>query len=442
MKSVQRQLATGMFTTLALVFVALGIGLGIATRSVVEAYMETRLDHDAENLLSALRLGRGGGVRLRAQRANPIFLRVYSGHYFRITGEDFALRSRSLWQDDLNVPLLAPGESVTLRDTGPNDEPLLLRVHGYRKAGQNITVAVAEDLTPIESQIVRWQTGFAVATVVALLGLLVVQQWLLRRSFAPLDRVRDEVGDLESGERRSLSETVPSEALALVRAINRLLGLLDERLQRSRKAAGNLAHALKAPLSVLAQLKDDPGLRSHPELSENLDRQVGVIRARVERELKRSRLTGGVAPGARFDPAQDLSALVGTLKSIYRDRNLSITTDFPDSLSYSADREDMLELLGNLTDNACKWASENVHVGVTEDRGLLLTVEDDGPGVKQGDLQRLQRRGERLDESTVGHGLGLAIAQDIIRFYGGDIVFDRSPEMGGLRVRVTLPIQP
>ncbi len=442
MKSVQRQLATGMFATLAVVFVVLGIGLGIATRTVVEAYMETRLDHDAENLLSALHLGQGGAVRLRAQRANPIFLRVYSGHYFRITGETFVLRSRSLWQDDLDVPRLAPGESVTLRDTGPNDGPLLVRVLGYRKAGQGITVAVAEDMAPIAGRIVRWQIGFGVATVGALLGLLAVQAWLLRRSFAPLNRVHDEVRDLESGDRRSLSESVPSEALALVRAINRLLGLLDERLQRSRKAAGNMAHALKAPLSVLAQLKEDPGLRSHPELSENLGRQVAVIRARVERELKRSRLMGGVAPGTRFDPAQDLRDLVGTLKIIYRDRNLSITTDVPETPGYSADREDMLELLGSLLDNACKWSRGRVHVRVTEDRGLHLTVEDDGPGVEEGDLERLQRRGERLDESTVGHGLGLAIAQDIIRFYGGEVAFDRAPELGGLRVRATLPAQP
>ena len=199
MKSVQRQLATGMFATLAVVFVLLGIGLGMATRSVVEAYMETRLDHDAESLLSALRLGQGSAVRLRAQRANPIFLRVYSGHYFRVTGETFTLRSRSLWQDDLDVPRLPPGVSVTLRDTGPNDEPLLVRVHGYRKAGQDITVAVAEDLAPIESQIVRWQIGFSIATVAALLCLLAVQAWLLRRSFAPLNQVRDEVHDLERG---------------------------------------------------------------------------------------------------------------------------------------------------------------------------------------------------------------------------------------------------
>ena len=440
MKSVQRQLAAGMFATLALVFVVLGLGVGMATRSVVETYMEKRLDHDAENLLSALRLGPGGTVRLRAQRANPIFLRVYSGHYFRITGETFMLRSRSLWQDDLDVPRLSPGESLTVRLTGPDNESLLVRVHGYRKAEQDITVAVAEDLGPIEGRILRWQVGFAAATMVALLGLLAVQAWLLRRSFAPLSRVQDEVRELERGERRSLSQSVPSEALALVGAINRLLGVLDERLQRSRKAAGNLAHALKTPLSVLTQLKEDPCLRSCPELAENLDGQVAVIRARVERELKRSRLMGSAAPGTRFDPAQDIPDLVGTLKTMYRDRNLSITTDLPETLSYTADREDMLELLGNLMDNACKWARGGVHVQVIEDQGLQLTVDDNGPGVSEGDLERLQRRGERLDESTAGHGLGLAIAQDIVQFYGGNIVFGRAPDLGGLRVRVSLPV--
>ena len=134
--------------------------------------------------------------------------------------------------------------------------------------------------------------------------------------------------------------------------------------------------------------------------------------------------------------------LAASLRKVYADKRLELELDIAPDCRLVGDEGDLVEILGNLMDNACKWARENVHVRATEDRGLLLTVEDDGPGVKQGDLQRLQRRGERLDESTVGHGLGLAIAQDIIRFYGGDIVFDRSPELGGLRVRVSLPSQP
>jgi signal transduction histidine kinase len=438
MRSVQARLGSGIFVALTIVFVVLGVGLSFGIGSVVESHMETRLDHDAESLLSALRFTAGNGIRLRARRANPIFMRVYSGHYFRIMVGSRTLRSRSLWQHDLDIPRLDAGQSLTLRRSGPNGEPLLVRAHGYRKHDREVTIAVAEDLSPVQSGIRRWQLGFAGVTIVALLAALGVQAWLLRRSFRPLTKVREEVQALGNGERRTLSEAVPSEVLPLVQAVNRFLQLLDERLQRSRKSAGNLAHALKAPLSVLGHIKDDPALKSHPALSEQMGRQLASIHGQVQRELNRARLTGSGAPGATFNPKADLSDLVRALEAMHRERNVTIVADVPEHVAYRADREDMLELLGNLLDNACKWAKSKVQLVLQENDGLYLTVEDDGVGVSETELSRLQGRGERLDEFVAGHGLGLAIVHDVVACYRGRLAFDRSPDLGGLRVEVSL----
>ena len=439
MSTLRVRLALGMLWALGAVLLALGVGLGLATRSVVESYMETRLDHDAESLLSVLEFDAEGRPSLRAERVNPLFQRVYSGHYFVIITPGGVLRSRSLWQDAPAIPAVETGMSLTRRDIVAGGGPLLMRLHGYRKRGQDLSIAVAEKTAPVEQRIRHWQWAFGLATLLALLSLLVFQGWILRRGLAPLEGLRAQVEALKRGVRRDLSEAVPGEVLPLVREINHLLAVLDERLARSRKAAGDLAHALKLPLSVLAGLKQEPVLRAHPRLAEDLSRQLEAISTRIDRELRRARLMGGAAPGVLFDPSIDVQSLVDTLKAIHRDKALGFQVDLPEAIGYSADREDMLELLGNLLDNASKWARGRVRVSMGEADGLRIDVEDDGPGVSAEEMTRLQRRGERLDERVEGHGLGLAIAHDVVAFYGGELAFDRSPDLGGLRVRVSLP---
>jgi signal transduction histidine kinase len=247
------------------------------------------------------------------------------------------------------------------------------------------------------------------------------------------------VGRLEEGAIDQLGERVPSEVLPLVREVNRLLALLALRLRRSREALGNLAHALKAPLTVLTQLADDDHVRRHPVLGPQIDEQLQILRGRIDSELRRARVAGGRAGGAPLDLQPEIETLVETLRKLHRDRHLDIVCRIGPGVRFRGDREDLLELCGNLLDNACKWARSRVLVTVRHDDTLRLTVEDDGPGCSPEDIGRIAQRGVRLDETTEGHGLGLAIASGIAASYGAELQFGRSRELGGFEVSLSFP---
>jgi signal transduction histidine kinase len=438
--SIRTRLATGLGVSLALVLVVVGVGSSLAIRHAVEGYLAIRLDQDAERLAVALRFVPDGRVHLMPHRVDPVFNREHSGRYYHIAVHGVDLRSRSLGDHDLPLPLprLARRETVTLRTAGPEGQPLFVRVHSLDRRGLPLVIAVAEDYGPAAAAVRRWQAGFAAITAIGLLLVLAVQAWLLARGFRPMARIGAELEELGQGRRRTLSTEVPDEARPLVQAINRLLEVLDERLRRSRRAAGDLAHALKTPLSALQGLAEEMP-RDDPARAE-MENRLALMNARIGRELRRARVMGGAAPGTRFDPARDLADLLGTLQAIYRERDLDVSTRLAAGVSFAADREDMLELLGNLLDNAFKWARARIAVTVEPaGGGLLLVVADDGPGVPEPERPSLLARGRRLDEAKAGHGLGLAIAHDIVGFYQGQLTLDRDPDLGGLRVQVELP---
>lgn len=305
---------------------------------------------------------------------------------------------------------------------------------GYRKQGSNLTIAVAEELSALHAHLIvlRWSLlGIGLAVLIAVLGL---QRMILRRGFAPLQRTAGDVERLANGDIGQLSENVPDEVRPLVKEVNRLLILLDRRLQRSRNAAGNLAHALKAQLALLGQLARTEELRAHPQISAELDSRVGQINQVIEKELKRARLAGRAGTAKAFRPYDDLPPLIEVLTRIYAERAPDIEVDCPAELTLPLDRDDALELIGNLLDNACKWARHRVRLTVQSPSSGCLVVEDDGPGCTPEQIEQLTRRGTRIDEEVAGHGLGLAIAQEIAELYVARLKLDRSPALGGMRV--------
>jgi signal transduction histidine kinase len=232
---------------------------------------------------------------------------------------------------------------------------------------------------------------------------------------------------------------VPSEILPLVRKLNRLLLLFTQRLERSRTAAGNLSHAIKGPLGLLRQQLLDPALSVDPKTREALIEQVERLHRLAERQLKRARLAGAGGAGLRFDPDEELPTLARLLGRIHAPKVLDVQLDIRTSGPLDVDREDMLELLGNLLDNACKWANTRVICSLlTEGKALVFKVEDDCPGCSDAEIADITGRGVRLDEEVSGHGLGLAIAKEIVESYRGRISFHRS-ELGGLCAEVRLP---
>jgi signal transduction histidine kinase len=291
----------------------------------------------------------------------------------------------------------------------------------------------------MEGDIRAFQWRYALVSLIALLSLLLIQYLVVRAGLWPLEQVRRQLLRLERGEIQELAGAMPAEIAPLITQINRLLQTMGQRLQRSRHALGNLAHALKTPLTLLSQLAGRPELQDCPEVREGLRAQVQTLGSISERELKRARMAGGGAPGQRVALAPEVESLVHTLNSIYHSKVLRIESRVSADAVFHGDREDFMELLGNLLDNACKWAQSHVRATIETGAALTVRVEDDGPGCAPENLEQLTKRGVRADESTAGHGLGLAIVQDIVDQYQGRARFGRSAELGGFMVEILLP---
>ncbi len=444
MPSLQARLALGLAATVAGLFVLQWVLTGAQLRALTEQYVVDRLRHDIESLLVAVRFDPQGRPVLDEERVNPVFQRPFSGHYYRIMAAGRVLRSRSLWDRDLLVSELPPGDSTVTRADGPEGQNLVVVVSGFRKRGHDVTIAVAEDYSPIDRAFETFQWRWLLVSSLVVLALIAAQMWVVRRGLQPLERLREDIRRLERGELSAIRREVPAEVQPLVDELNRLLEVLGRRLSRTRNALGNLAHALKTPLTVLGQALNDPALADRPGLRAELERQVQAIASLVHRELKRARLAGAGAPGQRFDVDRELTPLVHTLERIHHHkaggRGLVVEILGAEGVVLRADREDMLELLGNLLDNACKWARSRARLTVrTGEEGVSFVVEDDGPGVSEDDLARLAQRGVRLDESVGGHGLGLSIVKEVVEQYEGRMRFGRSPSLGGFLVEVSFP---
>ncbi|MGE8098212.1 sensor histidine kinase [Pseudomonas fluorescens] len=435
MRSIQRRLSLGLISVMVVV------GLVLAQTSLwlfevgLQRYLEAGLRNDSENLLMALVRG-PQGLQLDERRLSPAYQRPFSGHYFHIDFADNHWRSRSLWDQEL--PLLDhPGLHSNLQ-LGPEGQQLLVLRADYRRLGQSISISVAQDYTPVRESFQRMrQVGLGLG-LTGLLLILVLQRVTVRRALRPLENAREQIAQLQQGQRSQLDAQVPLELEPLVAQINHLLAHTEDSLKRSRNALGNLGHALKTPLAVLLSLASCEKLDAHPELRKILREQLEQVQQRLNRELNRARLAGDALPGAQFDCAAELPGLLATLNMIHGD-HLHLVYTAPTGLHLPWDREDMLELLGNLLDNACKWADAEVRLSIVETaEGFVLAVEDDGPGIPEAQRDQVFSRGTRLDEQTDGHGLGLGIARDIVEAWGGELVLQES-EWDGLKVVIELP---
>ena len=438
MRSIQRRLGLGLVATLLVVgLVLLQSSLWLFDNGL-RRYLAGNLQDEADSLLIALARDEQG-VTLDEQRVHPAYQRTFSGRYFRIDFAGNVWRSRSLWDSELPRPAhrgLAPALVA-----GVEGQQLLVYRGDYRRFGEHLSISVAQDYTPVLHSLarIRW-LGLGLGAGGLLLVLLL--QWLtVRRALAPLEKVRRQIAELQGGRLSELDSRVPVELEPLVGQINHLLRHTEDTLKRSRHALGNLGHALKTPLAVLLALAGREELRAHPALRATLREQLAQIEQRLARELGRARLAGEALPGAHFDCAVELPALCATLRQIHP--HVDIDWQAPDGLRLPWDREDLLELLGNLLDNACKWADSRVLVGAGEDgEGYWLGVEDDGPGIAPAQREAVVARGNRLDEQVSGHGLGLAIVRDIAQACGGTLTLEDSAALGGLRARVRLPRRP
>lgn len=417
------------------------VGLILAQSSLwlfdhsLRRYLQEDLKDETQTLLAALVRGQSG-IQLDERRLDPTFQRPFSGHYFRIDFADETWRSRSLWDRDLQQSAEL-GLQEALGD-GPRGQLLLVYRADYKRFGQSFSILVAQDYTPILQSFRRLQwIGFGLGGA-ALLLILLAQRYTVRAALRPLESVREQIAQLQQGRRSELDSAVPDELEPLVGQVNRLLTHTEDTLKRSRNALGNLGHALKTPLAVLVSLTERQELQGQPELQATLREQLAQIQQRLQRELGRARLAGEVLPGAHFDCAQELPGLFSTLGMIHS-HGLRLDWQAEPGLCLPWDREDVLEMLGNLLDNACKWADAEVRLSLAQEgEGYALWVDDDGPGIAAERREAVLGRGTRLDEQVAGHGLGLGIVRDIVEAWGGSLALEDSP-LGGLRVAIRLP---
>ena len=303
MSSLRGRLTLHLVVTLIAVFALQWALVSLSIRRIVENQMTTRLAHDVESLLAEVSIGADGRISLNPPMNSPVFHQPLSGHYYRIQIGKAVLRSRSLWDADLALPPVAPGDTVRLHLAGPAGQPLLVLAEGFTKQGAHLTIAVAEDLAPVQADIGRFQQAYLALTLVLLAVLIALQRYGVRRALRPLEGVRMDLRQLARGETERIGEEVPEEVRPLVREVNHLLDLLARRLGQSRTALGNLAHALKTPLTLLMRLAEEPETRASPVLRERMIAQTSTIRSLIERELKRAQLAGRGGSGARFRPA-------------------------------------------------------------------------------------------------------------------------------------------
>lgn len=433
--SIQQRLGISLFALLVFAGVLLAqISLWLFDQGL-RRYLENNLRDETEVLVSALARGTNG-IEMDQRRISASYNRPFSGHYFSIDLNKQRWRSRSSWDFALPEPA-QPGLLNKLAD-GPQAQQLLVYRADYRRFGQSILIVVAQDYTPMLNSLRRLQWIVGGLGLVALILLLLLQRYLVAHALRPLENARVQIAQLQLGQRSSLDGEVPQELQPLVLQINRLLQHTEDTLTRSRNALGNLGHALKTPLAILFSLANRQELTAYPELHEQLCSQLAHMRERISRELGRARLAGEALPGAYFDCAAEIPDLVNTLVQIHG-TNLQITWAAPESLRLPWDREDILELLGNLLDNACKWANQKVTLDIRQnDNNFVLTIDDDGPGIAPELRAQVIQRGVRTDEQVQGHGLGLGIARDIVEHCKGTLELQSSP-LSGLRVVIHLP---
>ncbi|MBF0423917.1 MAG: sensor histidine kinase [Magnetococcales bacterium] len=438
--SIQKHLGIGLASVLIVVATCQWLVVGWMIRHVTQGYVVSRLEHDAENILANLDLSTPDLPILH--RGDTIYSQPWSGHYYQVRVEEILLRSRSLWDRELDLSRKNIDSGEPVMAPGPQSQQILIITKSYFKQDKQIVISVAEDMTEMSRKVTALQVGYALISLLATLLLLVLQKWIVRRSLKPLNAAKEKMLRLEQGETGLLSTArIPHEILPFLEAINRLLSILVARLERSRQATGNLAHAIKTPLTILLQLVEGQTLDPCQESREKIKKQIHSIHALTSRELKKVRVAGWDTPMARIDLAAELKALVDVMKQVHHQRQLSIDLRLPARLSALMDREDLLEIAGNLLDNACKWAAGSVRLTVTCDNHWRLLIEDDGPGCGDQYHQHILSHGGRADATIHGHGIGLAVVKEIVEGYEGRIHCGTSPALGGFQVEIVLPLK-
>lgn len=448
--SLRLRLLAGTLVWVALSVAVAGWGLGRLFRDHVGAQLDAMLVLHLDQLAAGLAVDDAGRPTLKAPPADPRLARPYAGLYWQIdripAGADGVgvLRSRSLWDAALRAPddALADGAIHRHRVAGPDGATLLLVERGVRlneNDGSAWRLLVAADEKLLAEPLARFDGALWLALGILALGLAAAAAVQVGAGLAPLRALRTALARVRGGEAQRLHGEFPQELMPLVDEFNSVLAHNAEVVERARTQAGNLAHALKTPLAVLANAADG----RDDALARLVAEQVAGARRQVDWHLARAQAAAGRRSGARAPLAPLVDGLLRAMRRLHAERGLDLAAGpLPAALAFAGDAQDLQEMLGNLLDNACKWAATRVEVAAGGDgEHLIVTVDDDGAGLAAERRDAVLRRGVRADERVPGSGLGLAIVDDLARLYGGEVTLADSP-LGGLRARLRLPAAP
>jgi signal transduction histidine kinase len=384
----------------------------------------------------------------------PLFDLPLSGWYWQVTRLDAPTRdvrsSRSLW--DATLPQLgdanagaAPGGTRQGYAEGPEGQRLRIveQTIDLGEEGRYL-VAVAGDPAEVDEEIHSFDSALVLTFGVLAIVLLLTTTFQVRFGLAPLKRISEGLAAIRSGAAERLEGAFPVEIAPLARETNALIEANREIVDRARTHVGNLAHALKTPISVMLNEATSHG--DNP-LARKVCEQTEIMRDQVTRHLERARLAARVAAiGTVTEVRPVITALARTMEKIHHHRGIAIDVDAPDSARFRGEQQDLEEMVGNLVDNACKWAQSRVAVEAVSEktdprhdrRRLRIVVDDDGPGLSPQEREQVARRGRRLDETKPGSGLGLSIVVELANLYGGGLTLGTAP-IGGLRAELVLP---
>ncbi|MER8781217.1 HAMP domain-containing histidine kinase [Mesorhizobium sp. M1006] len=428
------------------ILVALGIA-GAGLRYLFELHVERRvvgeLTVDLNELIGATAFASGGRLIVTPALTDPRFANPLSGYYWQV--EDIATgsleRSRSLW----DAKLLLPARSVSggLRTveefTGPGGELSIAVERTIIDArGRSFRAIVAEDHRTVEVSVSEYVRDLAPALLMLAAVLMAAFFIQITIGLAPLETLRIGVRTVIAQRTARLDVAAPSEVQPLADEINRLLEAQEKALARARSRATDLAHGLKTPLQVLSV--DIRALRKkgETELADEIEKSAGAIRRHVERELARARLAPGVSGKASCRVADVAAGVIAVVKRTPSGKQLSFTMEVAEDLMAPIDEGDLSEILGNLVENAARYAKSSVRVNASAVAGkVAVTVADDGPGIPDADRQSALSRGVQLDSKGGSSGLGLAIVSDIVEAYGGRLAMTNADP--GLVVTISLP---
>jgi signal transduction histidine kinase len=464
MSSRNSSLAARLFISATVLVVVIlfvtGIALSSLYQQAVERSFDRRLNLYLRTLIAEVAPPEDADDKAQPALGEPLFELPLSGWYWQIVRMDDGKRadpskpdertSRSLWDrrlpklEERGVPLNASGVRIGYL-TGPEDQQLRIveRLVDFGSDGRFI-VTVAGDATEIFEE-TRTFDFYLSATFVALtFGLLLSTLFQVRFGLAPLKRVTTGLSAIRSGKAERLDGDFPVEIAPLARETNALLDANREIVERARTHVGNLAHAVKTPLSVIV---NEAAAHGNEPFAAKVLEQANIMRDQVTHHLERARIAARLtAVTTLTDIAPVIDGLHRTMEKIHRERDIEIEVKIAEPLKFRGEQQDLEEMVGNLVDNACKWAQSQVHLEVVAERAaandpmpmVRIIVDDDGRGLTADERAQVARRGRRLDETKPGSGLGLSIVTDLARLYRGNLTLGEAP-IGGLRAELVLP---